>query len=426
MKILLSVYACDPTRGGEFGNGWCYADNSSSRREIWCLTTTEGKAAIDALLAREARPWLHMEYVEVPGWLLMLKLKSPQVGVYFHYFYWQYRAYRHARKLATRIPFDVVHHATYASLQLGSFLWRLHRPMMFGPVGGGQKAPIAFKEYFYKWWKLEQLRDGIEYLLMNVLRSATKVLSHADLVLVVNEDTYQLARKHNARRIVYAPCTLLPDKFGPEVMPVRTLSRELRVLWVGRLLARKGLRLVLEAISRVDPAIPIKLTIIGDGALGTHLPAWFSELNIANRVEWLGRQPLDVVKQAYLQHDVFVYCSLRESLAAQFFESMSFGLPMIIFDLHGATTFVPHDVAIKIPVTTPDETVNEIKNALERMQRYPEQRHAMGVAAFVVARSFFRSKRLESINRQYDELAARGRDASVTNGIVREQATKYV
>ena len=407
MKVLLSAYACDPSRGGEFNNGWNYAYNSCKDIRVWCLTTVEGKTGITQRLKEEPMPFLNMVYVAVPDWMLKLKLASPQVGVYLHYIYWQYQAFKVAKKLDKEIGFDVVHHGTYSSLQLGSYMWKLGKPMLFGPVGGGQLAPPQFKKYFSGGWKLEKLRDFIGYVLLNVLNAPTKALKYSLITLVVNQDTYELAQKYGAQKLIYAPCTLLPDNFGPEAVPERPAKRELNLLWIGRLLPRKGLKLILEALRLIPEDLPLNLTIIGDGALENELPIWIKELGLEGRAKWLGRQPMEVVKQAYISHDVFIYCSLRESLAAQFFESMAYGLPLITLDLHGAVNFVQSDAAVKIPVTAPEETIKKISEAIIFMYENPDKRLEMSKRAFSYSRDFLKSKRIGYINAYYKELAGK-------------------
>jgi glycosyltransferase involved in cell wall biosynthesis len=405
MKVLVSAYACDPFRGGEFSNGWGYAYNAVNGISVWCLTTTEGKESINRLLESSPIPTLHIVYVEIPNWIRIVKEQFKDYGVYFHYWYFQKKAGRIAKRLEKEIHFDVVHHATYSSLQLGSFLWRMDNPMLFGPVGGGQQAPKKFRKYFYKWWSLEKLRDLISTLLLRVIGSPARVLKKSGITLVVNQETYEMAHQYGAKKIMYAPCTLLPDAFGPSIIQSRNNRPSFRLLWVGRLIARKGLRVVLEALAQVDKAIPFTLTIIGDGVLKDELPLWIEELDLVNRVTCEGLQPLSRVHEAYDTHDVFIYCSLRESFASQIFESMSYGLPLIVFNLHGVRTFVPDDAAWKIEVNEPEQTLNDIRNAVECLFHHPERRLELGANAFQVVKEFTWSKRIKLINEFYDQLA---------------------
>ncbi len=405
MKVLVSAYACDPSRGGEFSNGWGYAYNAVNGISVWSLTTTEGKESIDRYLKSHPIPTLHMVYVDIPAWIQVIKERFTDYGVYFHYWYFQKQAEKIAQRLEKEIHFDVVHHATYSSLQLGSFLWRMDKPMLFGPVGGGQQAPQNFRKYFYKWWSLERQRDIMSKLSLRVIGTPSRVLKKAGITLVVNQETFEMAQQNGAKKILYAPCTLLPDAFGPSFIQPRNNNGSFRLLWVGRLIARKGLRVVLEALAQVDKKIPFTLTIIGDGVQRDELPRWLEELDLVDRVTWEGLQPLSRVHEAYATHDVFIYCSLRESFASQIFESMSYALPLIIFNLHGVRTFVPDDAAWKIEVSEPEQTLNDIRHAVEYLFHHPEKCSELGASAFQVVKEFTWSKRIKLINEFYDQLA---------------------
>jgi glycosyltransferase involved in cell wall biosynthesis len=60
------------------------------------------------------------------------------------------------------------------------------------------------------------------------------------------------------------------------------------VLFVGRLIQRKGLDVLLRAIAGVTP--PVRLVVIGDGPERDALQALASQLGLDDRVQWLGRR----------------------------------------------------------------------------------------------------------------------------------------
>jgi glycosyltransferase involved in cell wall biosynthesis len=61
------------------------------------------------------------------------------------------------------------------------------------------------------------------------------------------------------------------------------------VLFVGRLIQRKGLDVLLRAIAGVERR-PVRLVVIGDGPERDALQALASELGLDDRVQWLGRR----------------------------------------------------------------------------------------------------------------------------------------
>ncbi|NEM99177.1 glycosyltransferase family 4 protein [Pontibacter burrus] len=386
MKVLLSAYACEPHRGTELGNGWNWALNTAKLgHDVWCLTTIEGRTAIEAEVERLAMPNLHIVFVELPAWID--KAFEYHLGFYFHYIAWQQYAYRKAKELDKTIDFDLVHHATIGSLQLGTALWKLNKPLIFGPCGGGQEAPKAFKKYFYSSWKEEVIRSWISKLLLAVNPDVKKTMQRASLVLTTNQDTYDMAAKAGALNPQMFLDTSLPESFYPETYPTRAPKEVLNILWVGRLFARKGMPVVLEALKHVRPDVPFKLTILGDGPMRDMVPQWIAENNLQSKVDWKGQVPWEEVKRAYTESDLFLFCSLRDSSPAQFLEAMAYGLPVVTLDLHGGKNLVPDSAGIKVPVTNPEKTCKALAKAVEQLYDNPMLREEMGRNGYAFAKT---------------------------------------
>lgn len=413
MKILLSAYACEPNRGSEPGNGWNWAlETARVGYEVWCFTTPEGRENIERELERVNEPNLHVVFVDVPNWVN--KLYRYQPGVYLHYIYWQQNAYKKARQLDKEVNFDLVHHITLGSLQMSSAMWRLDKPFIFGPVGGGQQAPVAFKKYFYHWWKMELMRDVVSNMLVKINPNVRQTMRRARQVLVTNEDTYKLARDNGAQHLSYFLDTSLPESFYPAAIPERIPAGTLRILWVGRVFARKGLPLVLEALSKVRPDINFELTVIGHGPAAYMIPEWLTQYKLEGKVHVKGQIPWEDVRQAYLSHDLFLFCSIRDSFASQYLEAMAYGLPLITLNLYGVKAFVPDEAAVKVEATTPEETTRKLAEAVAFFHDNPEQVQVYGRHAFAFAREHTFNKKIEQINNCYTQYAAAPQQETVS------------
>lgn len=388
MNVLLSAYACNPLHGGEdgFGFNWTWQTARQGHR-VWCITNPDGRAGIEPFMAEhgaELSPdQLQFLYVTVPAWVQFLH--RWQFGVYLHYMVWQFLAWKAARRLSQTVDFDYVHHATYGSLQMGSWMWRLGKPLIFGPVGGAQRAPEAFRAFIPDWFKSETMRNAIGWLLMTFDPNVRQTLRHATVVLATNSETAALARRLGARRVELFLDSGLPESFFPPVFPERDAAPTLRLLWLGRLFPRKALVLALEALSRVDKRVPFHLTIIGNGPLADQIPVWIARYGLEGRVTWRGAVPWKEVRTAFLTHDAFLFGSLRDSFASQFLEAMATGLPIITLDHQGAHDFIPAAAGRKVPVTTPEATADALARAVEDFYDQPAQRRAAGQAGYTFA-----------------------------------------
>jgi glycosyltransferase involved in cell wall biosynthesis len=389
MKILLSAYACEPNRGSEPGNGWNWSYYLNKLGyQIWVLTHVEQKEKIEQTLALRSIPNLNFIYVDTPKWIKPYqKILRGDFSWQSQYLGWQWQAYQVAKKLDREHNFDLIHHVTYASITGGSWLWLLRKPFIFGPVGGGQVTPETFKQYFSTDWAKESLRSLIfkNLALFNFISRQT--LSHASLVLAVNRDTYDLAYQLGADRVKLFLSAGLPQDYSPQEIPTRSTSQELRLLWVGGLIARKGLPLALEALAQVDSSVPFKMSILGDGYLRDDLVKWIQQFGLENKIDCCGRVSWQEVKNKYLNSDVFLFTSLRDTYGCQLLEAMAHALPIITLEHHGARDFVPDRAGLKIPVTNPNKTAKAIAQAIEYMYRNPQERLDMGKVGYEFAKT---------------------------------------
>ncbi|CCH57126.1 glycosyl transferase group 1 [Fibrisoma limi BUZ 3] len=388
MKVLLSAYACVPYQGSEQLTGWTYASTLSMNDvEVHCLTQGDGQKVIDPILAEGLFPNLRVHYVRVPKWVDRLYYKG-LFGLYFHYLYWQWQAYRTAKRLNARERYALVHHVTYGSIQLGSFMYRLKIPFIFGPVGGGQEAPAILKDYFGKYWQREQLRSLVSKLLQRLNPGFYKSLRLASRVIVTNKDTYRLTQQFRRNKpIDWVWDAGLASSFLPEEPVKRTAGNELKLLWVGRLLPRKALELTIHAFSKVNPAYPITLTVVGgSGEMSGQLTDYLSHYQVTDRVRLAGQVTFQEVRNFYREADAFIFTSLRDSCPHQLLEAMAFSLPIVTLSLHGQDELVSDSNGIKVSIQTKDQVADELAKAIEWMYTHPDERLKMGEAAYQFAK----------------------------------------
>jgi glycosyltransferase involved in cell wall biosynthesis len=146
------------------------------------------------------------------------------------------------------------------------------------------------------------------------------------------------------------------------------------------LLPRKGLLLALEALARVEPNLKIHCTILGEGEQGRYLRKWIDTLGLSDRIDWRGQVPWSEAIAAFRNHDVFLFTTLRETEGVQLLEAMAGGAAIVTLDHHGPHMAVPDSAGLKVPVTTPQETVAALAHALERLAREPDTVEAMSLA----------------------------------------------
>ena len=103
------------------------------------------------------------------------------------------------------------------------------------------------------------------------------------------------------------------------------------MLFVGRLVERKGVRYLIEAVQRLSPERRARLVIIGDGPERQRLEEQARRSGLEGRVEVRGRVSDRELRQAYADASVFVLPAIvdtrgdTEGLGVVLLEAMSYG-----------------------------------------------------------------------------------------------------
>jgi len=175
------------------------------------------------------------------------------------------------------------------------------------------------------------------------------------------------------------------------------------LLWVGRMEPRKALPLAIEAFGQ-NQDLNARLVIAGDGEMRSQWEQHARRLNFTNKVDFLGHVPWNEIARLYKSADAFLFTSLRDSFGTQVLEAMGHSLPILTLDHQGVGTFVPSEAGIKVPVTSPQQTVANLAEAIRRVASCPEERLKMGEAALAFAKTQTWEKRAERMSELYEEV----------------------
>ncbi|HTI61596.1 glycosyltransferase family 4 protein [Mucilaginibacter sp.] len=398
-KVLLSVFACQPKKGSEFSNGWNWAIGLANKGyEVHCLTLRTNRPFIEEV---EAPANLHFHYVEMPFKLQAMHRWS-QPTLYLHYIMWQRLAYKIAKRLHKKFKFDLAHHISWGSPQMGSFLYKLDIPFIFGPAGGGQKAPEAFKKYFLGHWASEIKREKVSDFLVKNNPACKKMLRNAHAVIASNQETVEFVKDIGAKNVSLSIDHALPDSFFPEKFtPKIPVPGTLKMLWVGRFMPRKGLLMTLDVMTRLKAYPNITLTIVGDGEMKEDIIKKINDDGLGDTVTMTGMIPYEQVREYYSSCDVFFFTSLRDSCPAQLTEAMAFGMPVVTINLHGQGFVVNDDTGLRCNCDTPEIAINELEKGIMDLYNNPAKVTKMSQAAFEFARKQTWAARIDELVKRH-------------------------
>lgn len=376
MKILLSAFSCSPVHGSEPGVGWNWVRQISKHHEVWVLMLGEYREHIEKELASN----IHPIYVASPR--NYYRLVNLEIGVeWLYYYWWQWEAYRIAKKLHAQIGFDLAHHVTFASWRVPSFLCLLPIPLIWGPLGGGGAPPRSLRaELGWKGRMLEAARDLCQ-LASRCDPFVRMTMRRAALILVVNRDTAQTIAASCRHKVKTMTAIGMSASEKVELVPPGKKTAGFTVLFVALLRPIKGGTLALKAFQRFLRARPdATLVVIGDGTEQARLRAFAGQLGVAERVRFLGRLPRPEVQGWMRAADLLLFPTLRDSGGLVLLEAMTEGKPVICLDLAGPGEIVREDCGIKVAPGTSAQVVAELGDALEKLAGDPALRRAMGEA----------------------------------------------
>jgi glycosyltransferase involved in cell wall biosynthesis len=418
VRILLVGHACSPRRGTELAFTWNWALHLAQMHEVWVVAHPQERWAVEEFLTAHPNKNLHFEWVSLPSWLdpWAPVHDNDTRGLRLHYLLWQKVALRRASQIYRQIGFDIAHHVSWGTVSEPSPLWRLPVPFVWGPLGGGQVAPPAFKEYFGSAWRGERLRRA-RMRWVPYRPTLRKAIRRSALILSTNHETYRILKQAGAHSVVPFLDSGLSNSFISQMPPMPRKGTPFTLLWVGQLEPRKCLPLALQAIAQARD-LPVSLLVAGQGSLRQEWERLANRLGLRERVRFLGQVPYVQMSQLYRSADAFIFTSLRDAFGSQVLEAMAAGLPVITLDHQGVGAFVPSEAAIKAPVVNPTETVSALAGAIKHLACNEESRVRMGVAAWEFAKTQTWSCRARMMTRLYESVL---NDRKAGSGVRQEE-----
>ncbi|HLC00775.1 MAG TPA: glycosyltransferase family 4 protein, partial [Candidatus Bathyarchaeia archaeon] len=189
------------------------------------------------------------------------------------------------------------------------------------------------------------VREKLANLLMwRLSRLEGESARKANLVVTVSNYSAEKAVEFydvDEAKIRVAPNGVDPERFKP-AEDADALKRKLGfggkpiVLFVGRLIPRKGLQFLVEAAKRVVKERGDALfVIVGDGPLRSNLIAHLVGINMSGNFLFLGDVKENMLPTLYNCADVFVLPSVQEGQGIALLEAQASAKPVVAFNVGG-------------------------------------------------------------------------------------------
>ena len=205
-------------------------------------------------------------------------------------------------------------------------------------------------------------------------------IRNADAVTANSTYTAGLIRELWDRPVDIVPFGTTVD--APDAPPPPDpATAPVRILFVGRLVERKGIHHLIDAISLLENNLSVHASVIGEGPMREGLEGRARDAGVADTVEFAGFVDSDRLARAYAEADIFVLPAVPdakgdvEGLGVVVIEALAHGKAVVASEAGGIVDIVRHeDTGLLVPPGDP----GALAAALARLIRDPELARRLG------------------------------------------------
>ena len=276
---------------------------------------------------------------------------------------------------------DIVHRITPLSVSSPSLLAQRCRgmgiPFVIGPVNGGLPWPKQFPELATAERDFATtLRPG-----MRVMPGWRATWKAAHTILLGSLATALSLPISTRRSWSYLPENAIDETRFPRTSThTREANSPLKLLFLGRLVALKGVDLAIEAIAPLLRNGQATFTIVGVGPEEPKLRQLAKRLGVESTLIWMGLIPHTLVAEQLRAHHVLLFPSLREFGGGVILEAMACGAVPIVVKYGGPGELVKPGWGLSVPLTDRPRMIAALGEAVAQLAADEPLRQCMALA----------------------------------------------
>jgi colanic acid/amylovoran biosynthesis glycosyltransferase len=200
-----------------------------------------------------------------------------------------------------------------------------------------------------------------------------------DCFLANSDYTYRnlISLGADAQRVFYHPGGIDLARFPYRKQGNnREHSKPIVVLTVARLVHEKGLEYGTHAIRKLlerSPSLSLIYHIVGQGPLEKSLKTLVGELNLSEKVFFLGGMVQKQVLQEMSRADIFLLPSVEETLGVVLMEAQATGLPVVATDVGSVDQVLKNgESGYLVPSRDPDAIADKLMYLTEHRDLWPQ------------------------------------------------------
>lgn len=145
-------------------------------------------------------------------------------------------------------------------------------------------------------------------------------------------------------------------------------------LVAGRMIYRKGIDFLFDALIRIPHETKYQVRIVGDGPELKHLyKRCKGSSNLSEHVHFMGAIPYMEMEKEYENANVFIMPSIRETTGTVLLEAMSKGIPVITINRFGGAALFDENTGWLYDGKTKEDYIQNIKKAILECIENPKE-----------------------------------------------------
>lgn len=366
LKILINAYACSPNMGSEPGMGWNWVSNLAKYCELFIITEEEFRDKIEAELQILPQGHnMHFYFNPVPEKVRDMCWNQGNWFFYWHYRKWQRRTLEIAKQICYEQQIDVVHQLNMIGFREPGLLWKIIGPkFVWGPIGGMETMPKAYlKGSGIKSIVFNKLKNAINTLQYKYQPNVHKAIKRADALVAATRGCQEILQRYSKSEVVLLNETgCYPQKI---VEKKKKTDDTLSVMWCGKFDFRKRLDLAIKTISEIKD-LNVILHVAGSGDVDAYRKLAL-DCGAENKVIFHGQVNHEKINSLMQECNVFLFTSIMDATSTVVMEAIQNRLPVVCFDTCGFGTVVDETIGIKIPLSNPEQSVQDFACAIRKL-----------------------------------------------------------
>jgi len=359
MKILISAYSCEPNSGSEHEIGWSWikalSKNKNNKITIITRESNKKKIYLENTLCKKKN--VNFWFYDLPDFFLKILKKKNKKNNYIYFYLWQLLVYFRFKSKINKIKYDFIHHVTFSSLRIPSFLFLCKSNFFFGPVCGGEIIKnCLIKDFSLKAKIIEYLRlisnFYIKYSpIMNLLFLKSKK------IILTHEVNLSLVPKIFQKKVV-----IVPSIFNDKIFFKNKIKKNYNIYFAGRLLEWKGAHYLIKIFKKLYKANnKINLEIFGDGPLKAKIIDQVKNEVFKNNIKLHGLLPQNLFLKKIKKSDLLIFPTLRDSGGYVILDALNNNINVLTTNAPGPMSIIKKNELgyIDIYKNTEEEIINK-------------------------------------------------------------------